>query len=168
MDRRGHRVSVPGASREDVDVAVAAARRALNSGPWPAMDAARSGSASSSGSAICLVASSEELAQLITDEMGCPITQSRNIQVVNPVGILEAYLETAKTYPFRAVRRSANGQALVTREPVGVVAGIVPWNVPASLTAQKIVPALLTGCTIVLKPAPETPLDAYLVARLLE
>ncbi len=115
-----------------------------------------------------LLASSEDLAQLITEEMGCPITQSRNIQVVNPVGILEAYLDVARNYPFRVVRRSANGQALVTREPVGVVAGIVPWNVPASLSAQKIVPALLTGCTIVLKPAPETPLDAYLLARLLE
>ena len=62
--------------------------------------------------------------------MGCPITQSRNIQVVNPVGILEAYIDVAKGFPFASVRRSANGQALVTREPVGVVAGIVPWNVP--------------------------------------
>ena len=115
-----------------------------------------------------LLEKSEDLAQLITDEMGCPITQSRSIQVVNPVGILDAYVDTAKNYPFRAVRRSANGQALVTREPIGVVAGVVPWNVPASLTAQKIVPALLTGCTIVLKPAPETPLDAYLIAGLLE
>ena len=99
--------------------------------------------------------------------MGCPITQSRSIQVVNPVGILDAYLETGKTYPFRTVRRSANGHALVTREPVGVVAAVVPWNVPASLTAQKLVPALLTGCTVVLKPAPETPLDAYFLAQLL-
>ena len=57
---------------------------------------------------------------------------------------------------------------LVTRNPVGVVAAVVPWNVPASLTAQKIVPALLTGCTVVLKPAPETPLDSYLVAELLK
>ncbi|MDR7161938.1 betaine-aldehyde dehydrogenase [Arthrobacter sp. BE255] len=114
-----------------------------------------------------LVERSEELAQLITAEMGCPITQSRNIQVVNPIGILDAYLETAETYPFRTVRRSANGQALITRAPVGVVAAVVPWNVPASLTAQKIVPALLAGCTVVLKPAPETPLDAYFLARLL-
>ena len=100
--------------------------------------------------------------------MGCPITQSRAIQVVNPVRILDAYLEVAATYPFRSVRRSDNGRALVLRSPVGVVAGIVPWNVPLSLTMQKLAPSLLTGCTIVLKPSPETPLDAYLVARLLE
>ena len=114
-----------------------------------------------------LVQHTNDFASLITEEMGCPISQSRAIQVPNPVGILEAYLDVAATYPFRELRRSRNGQALVTREPVGVVAGVVPWNVPLSLTMQKVVPALLTGCTVVLKPAPETPLDAYLVARLL-
>ena len=159
--------TVPSASREDVDSAVAAAQQALTSGPWPGMSLEdRIGILERFRD--LLLETSEELAQLITDEMGCPIAQSRSIQVVNPVGILEAYLDTAKAYPFRAIRRSANGQALVTREPIGVVAGVVPWNVPASLTAQKVVPALLTGCTIVLKPAPETPLDAYLIAGLLE
>ena len=158
--------SVPAGAREDIDRAVGAAQAALVSGPWPAMTL-------DDRIAILkrlrdlLVKHSEDLAQLITEEMGCPITQSRNIQVVNPVRILEAYLDVARTYPFRTVRRSDVGQALVLREPVGIVAGVVPWNVPASLTAQKIVPALLTGCTVVLKPAPETPLDAYLVARLL-
>ncbi|HEX3678625.1 MAG TPA: aldehyde dehydrogenase [Galbitalea sp.] len=158
--------SVPSGSREDVDRAVAAARRALEDGPWPAMTLEDRVSVLKRLREL-LVDHSEELAQLITDEMGCPITQSRNIQVVNPVRILDAYLDAAATYPFRTVRRSDSGHALVTREPVGVVAAVVPWNVPASLTAQKLVPALLTGCTIVLKPAPETPLDAYLVARLL-
>ena len=159
--------TVPSASREDVDTAVAAAQQALTSGPWPGMSLEdRIGILERFRD--LLLEASEELAHLITDEMGCPIAQSRSIQVVNPVGILEAYRDTAKAYPFRAIRRSANGQALVTREPIGVVAGVVPWNVPASLTAQKIVPALLTGCTIVLKPAPETPLDAYLIAGLLE
>ena len=159
--------TVPSASREDVDIAVSAAQQALTSGPWPSMSLEdRIGILERFRD--LLLETSEELAQLITDEMGCPIAQSRSIQVVNPVGILEAYRDTAKAYPFRAIRRSANGQALVTREPIGVVAGVVPWNVPASLTAQKIVPALLTGCTIVLKPAPETPLDAYLIAGLLE
>ncbi|MDR6507609.1 aldehyde dehydrogenase [Arthrobacter oryzae] len=158
--------TVPSGSRADIDRAVAAARRALDAGPWPSMSLAERVAILKRLREL-LVQRSEELAQLITAEMGCPITQSRNIQVVNPVGILDAYLETAATYPFRTVRRSANGQALVTRAPVGVVAAVVPWNVPASLTAQKIVPALLAGCTVVLKPAPETPLDAYFVARLL-
>jgi betaine-aldehyde dehydrogenase len=57
---------------------------------------------------------------------------------------------------------------LIRREPVGVVAAIVPWNVPQFVTMSKVAPALLAGCTIVLKPAPETPLDAYLLAELIE
>ncbi len=157
--------AVPSGSREDVDRAVAAARKALDSGPWPSMRLEERMAILNRFRELFLE-HKEELAQLITAEMGCPITQSRNIQVVNPIGILDAYLETAETYPFRSVRRSWNGQALVTREPVGVVAAVVPWNVPASLTVQKVVPALLAGCTVVLKPAPETPLDAYLMAQL--
>ena len=57
---------------------------------------------------------------------------------------------------------------LVRREPVGVVGAIVPWNVPLGLTMPKLGPALLTGCTVVLKPAPETPLDAFLLAEIFE
>ena len=159
--------SVPAGSREDIDHAVAAARRALRSGPWPTMTLDERLKIIKRLRDL-LVEHDEEFAQVITEQMGCPITQSRAIQVVNPVRILDAYLEVAATYPFRSVRRSDNGRALVLRNPVGVVAGIVPWNVPLSLTVQKLAPSLLTGCTIVLKPSPETPLDAYLVARLLE
>ncbi|QYX76625.1 aldehyde dehydrogenase [Streptomyces akebiae] len=158
--------SVPAGSREDIDRAVGAARRAYESGPWPSMSLDdRIGILARLRD--LLVAHTAEFAQLITDEMGCPITQSRAIQVSNPVGILEAYLDAAAEYPFRTIRRSKVGQALVTKNPIGVVAAVVPWNVPLSLTMQKLTPALLTGCTVVLKPAPETPLDAYLVARLL-
>lgn len=158
--------SVPAGSREDMDRAVGAARRAFESGPWPAMSLAERMEILGRLRDL-LVAHTDDLAQLITDEMGCPITQSRTIQVGNPVGILEAYLDAAVEYPFRTIRHSRVGQALVTKGPVGVVAAVVPWNVPLSLTLQKLTPALLTGCTVVLKPAPETPLDAYVVARFL-
>jgi aldehyde dehydrogenase (NAD+) len=159
--------SVPAGTREDIDRAVAAAHRALTSGPWPSMTLEdRIGILRRLRD--LMVDQSDLLADTITQEMGCPISQSRSIQVVNPVRILEAYLEIAARYPFRSVRSSSYGHALILREPVGVVAGIVPWNVPLSLTMQKLVPALLTGCTLVLKPSPETPLDAYLVARMLE
>ena len=128
--------SVPSGSREDIDRAVGAARRAFESGPWPAMSLEeRIGILTRLRD--LLVAHTEEFAQLITDEMGCPITQSRAIQVGNPVGILEAYLDAAAEYPFRAIRHSKVGQALVTKDPVGVVAAVVPWNVPLSLTLQK-------------------------------
>lgn len=158
--------TVPAGSTEDVDRAVGAARGALVTGAWPSWSP-EDRLALVERLRDLLVQRAEDFAQIITAEMGCPITQSRAIQVPNPVGILEAYVEAARTYPFAEVRRSANGQALVLREPVGVVAGVVPWNVPLSLTIQKLVPALIAGCSIVLKPSPETPLDAYLVAELL-
>jgi betaine-aldehyde dehydrogenase len=112
--------------------------------------------------------SSESLAQLITEEMGSPISESRSIQVVMPVRQLEACMEVAESFEFRTVRRSPYGQALVTRQPVGVVAAVIPWNAPATIACQKLVPALAAGCTVVLKPAPETPLDSYFIARLLQ
>lgn len=159
--------TVPAGTRADIDRAVAAARVALVSKPW-ASTTLEDRIALMERLRDLLVKHSDELAQVITAEMGCPISQSRAIQVVNPVRIIEGYIEAARQYPFRSVRRSEHGQALVLREPAGVVAGVVPWNVPLSLTMQKLAPALLTGCTIVLKPSPETPLDVYVVARLLE
>jgi aldehyde dehydrogenase (NAD+) len=158
--------SVPAASRDDVDRAVAVAQRTLEGGAWAAMTPPDR-IAIAERLRDLLNENSEDLAQLITAEMGSTITQSRTIQVVNPVRILEGYLEAAKTFPFRELRSSVGGHALVTRGPVGVVAGVVPWNVPAALIIQKVVPALLAGCPIILKPAPETPLDAYFIADLL-
>ncbi|MFI1760382.1 aldehyde dehydrogenase [Streptomyces sp. NPDC020571] len=112
---------------------------------------------------------SEELAQLITEEMGCPITQARTIQVVAPLGVLDTYLSLAPDFPFEEVRRSLKGAAaLVTREPVGVVAAVIPWNMPLSIAVQKIAPALLAGCTVVLKPSPEAPLSSYRLVELLD
>ncbi len=159
--------TVPAGTVEDVDRAVAAARGALTSKAWTSMGL-EDRIAMVLRLRDLLAGNAEELAQAITAEMGCPISQSRNIQVPNPIRILESYVETAKTYPFEELRHSSNGHALVLREPVGVVAGVTAWNVPLSLTMQKLVPALLAGCTIVMKPSPETPLDAYIVARLLQ
>ena len=159
--------TVPAGSPADVDRAVSAARRALQSGPWPRMTPDERMDVLARLREL-LVEHAEPLAQIITEEMGCPISQSRSIQVVAPVGILDGYLDDAAAYPFRSVRHSSNGRALVFREPVGVVAAVAPWNVPLTQAIQKIVPALITGCTVVLKPAPETPLDAYLVAELLD
>ncbi len=159
--------AVPSAAREDVDRAVIAARDAFDRGPWPRM---------TMGERIAVLRrfrdiyaeNRDVIAELITEEMGCPISLSRTIQAMTPRLILEAYLEVAQTYAFSSLRRSATGNALVTREPVGVVAAVVPWNVPQAVSMQKVVPALLTGCTLILKPAPETPLDAYLMAEMLQ
>ncbi len=158
---------VPSASEEDVDLAVASARDAFDAGPWPRLPLEERLSILRRLRDL-LAANEERIARLITDEMGCPISQSRVSQAANPVRILDAYLDLAPSYPFRVTRQAATGSALVTREPVGVAAAVVPWNVPLGISIQKLVPAVLAGCTVVLKPAPQTPLDGYLLAELVE
>ena len=108
----------------------------------------------------------ERVAQVVSAEMGCPISQSRAIQAQNPIRLMEYYLDLAEHYPFRSIRRHESGTALVTHEPVGVVAAIIPWNMPAHQAVAKIFPALLTGCTVVLKPVQQTALSALLIAEL--
>ncbi len=155
------------ASSEDVDQAVAAARRAFDSGPWPRMPLEER-VATVQRLRDVIVSSTEEIAQVITAEMGCPISQSRAIQAGNPVRVIDAYVDLISEFPFREVRSGPTGSALVTREPVGVVGAIVPWNVPMGISMGKIVPAVLAGCTFILKPASQTTLDAYLLAELIE
>jgi aldehyde dehydrogenase (NAD+) len=113
-----------------------------------------------------LEANREDFAELVTDEMGAPITQSRSIQLGAPLALFDAYLELLESFPFRDERTAASGSALVVREPVGVVAAVVPWNVPLTVAVQKLAPALLMGCTVVLKPAPETSLTTLAFAQL--
>src|SRR5207244_3931526 len=79
-----------------------------------------------------------------------------------------AFLQVAADYPWEEKRAGVLApEVLVRHEAVGVVGAIVPWNVPQFVTMSKLAPALLAGCTIVLKPSPETPLDAFLMAELL-
>lgn len=159
--------SVPAAATEDVNRAIAAARAAFDEGPWPrtTLDERITilGKVRES-----LETHRDEFAELISEEMGCPISQSKSIQLGAPLSLLDAYIELAQTFPFRDLRLADSGNALVTREPVGVVAAVVPWNVPLTVAVQKIAPALLTGCTVVLKPAPETSLSTFALARLFE
>ncbi|RZL84602.1 MAG: aldehyde dehydrogenase [Rhodococcus sp. (in: high G+C Gram-positive bacteria)] len=159
--------SVPSASIEDVDRAVSAARNAFDRGPWAS--ASLEERLGVLGRFRALYAEqADTIAHLVTQEMGCPITLSKVIQSGTPLAILDAYLELAREYPFRTIRRSSGGCALVTKEPIGVVAAVIPWNVPQSVLMMKLAPALLTGCSIVIKPAPETPLDAYLIVEMLQ
>ena len=103
----------------------------------------------------------EEVAALVTDEMGCPIMLSRVMQSRNPRILIDSYLDFAPDYEWSAVRRSGSGQALVTtRDPIGVVAAITPWNAPLLSVIIKAVPALLAGCTMVIKPSSEAPMSS--------
>ena len=156
---------VASGSKADVDTAVAAARRALEQGPWSRMPLAERMEMLRRLSGL-LKDEQDKIARLVTDEMGCPITLSRSMQAAGPRVLLDSFLELAPDYPFQELRRSSTGNGLVIREPVGVVAAVIPWNAPMLIAMIKLAPALLAGNTVVLKPAPETPLDSYFLAEL--
>jgi aldehyde dehydrogenase (NAD+) len=156
---------VPHATEADVDRAAAAARTAFDSGDWPRLTPTERGKIVGQ-LADAYQARMEEMAQLITLEMGSPISFSRFVQAAMPVGLLRYYAGLAAEFPFEEERVGDLGRVLVTREPTGVVAAITPWNVPQCIALQKLSPALVAGCTVVLKPSPETPLDAYLLAEI--
>lgn len=154
------------AREADVDRAVAAARAAFDTGPWPRTPAAERGAAMQRLLA-ALQARSEPLAQAITAEMGSPISFSNMGQVMAANLVLDYFARLAGEYAFEDVRAGMLGPTLVRREAVGVVAAIIPWNVPLFTAMLKLGPALAAGCAVVLKPAPETPLDAVLLAEAL-
>jgi betaine-aldehyde dehydrogenase len=158
---------VPEAKEADVDKAVAAARKAFDEGPWPRLSASERADVMGKLQG-ALQSRAGDLASTITAEMGSPITFSHMGQVLAANMVLAYYVKLAREYPFEEVRAGMLGPALVRQEPVGVVAGIVPWNVPLFVTMLKLAPALASGSTIVIKPAPETPLDSYLLAQALE
>ncbi|HWD51011.1 MAG TPA: aldehyde dehydrogenase [Acidimicrobiales bacterium] len=157
---------VPEAQNADIDQAVAAAREAFDHGPWPHLTPAER--------AVVLTKAAEAIrndmqgiSELISNEMGSPVSWGMLAQVLAPTMIMDYYAGLGSTFAFDTVKDGLLGPVMVTKEPVGVVAAITPWNVPLFLAAAKLSPALLAGCTVVFKPAPETPLDANLLAEIL-
>lgn len=158
-------VTAPGPA--DVDTAVVAARAAFDHGPWPRLDPAER-IAVVRRLAEIYAARGGEMAELISREIGAPISFARRVQVGMPSALMGAFATLAEGYVWQEDRAGFFGASVrVRREPVGVVAAITPWNVPQLLIVAKLIPALLTGCTIILKPAPESPLDALLLAEML-
>ncbi|QHA04351.1 aldehyde dehydrogenase family protein [Streptomyces broussonetiae] len=156
---------VPHASREDVDRAVAVARRAFDEGPWPrATLEERVGVVTRIKDGIA--ARHEEIARVISAENGSPYSWSVLAQALGAMMVWDAAIKVAKDFTHEERRAGVLGPILVRREPVGVVAAVVPWNVPQFVAAAKLAPALLAGCTVVLKPSPESPLDAYVLAEI--
>ncbi|MFJ4757123.1 MULTISPECIES: aldehyde dehydrogenase [Streptomyces] len=156
---------VPHASRADVDRAVGAARRAFDEGPWPrtslderieVVGRIKDG----------IAARHEEIARVISAQNGSPYSWSVLAQALGAMMVWDAAITVARGFPYEEPRDGVLGRILVRREPVGVVAAVVPWNVPQFVAAAKLAPALLAGCTVVLKPSPESPLDAYLLAEI--
>ena len=153
------------AKTADVSRATTAARTAFDSGPWPRLTH-QERAAHLSKMADWLDARSEDLSRCWTEQAGLTYAKSQSIIPVM-TATFRYYADLALTYPF--VERHDQGTAaavgLLLREPVGVVGAIVAWNGPALLIASKAVPALLAGCTVVIKASPEGPGEAYLFAE---
>lgn len=155
-------------STADADRAVAAARRAFDEDPWPRTAPAER-VAAVRRLADLYEPHREEIARLVSAEMGAPITFARSAHATLPGVMMRAFADLAERFTWEERRPGFFGSDIVLRKaPVGVVAAIVPWNMPLLLTVMKLVPALLAGCPIVLKPSPETPLDAYLLADVIQ
>jgi acyl-CoA reductase-like NAD-dependent aldehyde dehydrogenase len=160
--------TVAAAGPDDVDRAVTAARAAYDDGPWPRLDPSER-IATVRKLAELYGGRRREMAQLITAEMGAPISFSKFAQATLPMMLLSSFADIAERYPWEEARPGAFGEhVLVRRRPLGVVAAIVPWNMPQFLVVGKLAPALLAGCPIVIKPSPETPLDALVLAEMVD
>jgi len=157
----------PEAAPADVDKAVAAARTAFDEGPWPRLAVGERMEKIEKLAAIYM-AETDAIADLITAEMGSPKSFSRLGQGAGALAQMHLNMATAKDFPWVERRPGLFGDVHVRRAPVGVVGAIVPWNVPQFLIMPKMIPALIAGCTVVVKPAPETPLDAMWLAEMLE
>ncbi len=159
---------VPEGTTADIDRAVQAARTAFDEGEWPRM-APEERIAAVERFAELYAARMMDMAQVITTEMGSPISFSQLAQSPAPWMMLNTFIQVAKDLDWEEERTGMLGSPIIVRsEGVGVVGAIVPWNVPQFVTMSKLAPALLSGSTIVIKPSPETPLDAILMAELIE
>lgn len=161
-------LSVPAAQEQDVDLAVSAARRAFDDGPWPRMTHAER--------AACMRRIADEvdkradlMARFWTMESGV-LHSGAKARMLTLTPEFREVADLAESFAFheRHESRSGGAVALLVREAVGVVAAIVPWNAPPATITSKVAPALLAGCTVVVKASPEAPSAAYLLAEACE
>ncbi len=153
------------ADAADVDLAVRAARKAFETGPWSKMDARDRGRLMSR-LADLVEQHLEELAALETLDNGKPIRDSRAADLPLAIDCLRYYAGWADKLHGDTIPVRGNYFCYTRREPVGVVGQIIPWNFPLLMVAWKWGPALATGCTIVMKPAEQTPLTCLRIAEL--
>ena len=156
---------VPEAVEADVDRAVAAAREAFDHSGWATCPAAQR-AAAIARFADALQKRGDALASTVSRQNGMPITLAEGFERDFAIGVLRYYGELAKSVQAEEKRASQMGiETLVTRNPIGVCAAIVPWNYPVTLAISKIAPALAAGCTLIVKPSPNTSLDSYILAE---
>ncbi len=149
----------------DVDAAVQAARKAFDSGPWSRMDARQRGKLMYK---LCDLIEDEidELAALESLDNGKPFSDARWVDIPLAVDALRYYAGWADKIHGQTIPVNGNFFTYTRREPVGVVGQIIPWNFPMMMVSWKWGPALASGCTIVMKPAEQTPLTCLRLARL--
>lgn len=158
---------VPEAQATDIDLAVTAARKAFDEGPWPRLShEKRAGYLR--GFASALRDRAGDIGEIWPRQSG--VLQSIALMTAQgEAGMFDYYAGLASTFPFEEQHTpSLGGFGLLAREPVGVVGAIIPWNGPLSLIVYKIAPALLAGCTVIIKASPEAPGEAYLMAEIAE
>ncbi|WP_181801119.1 aldehyde dehydrogenase family protein [Streptomyces shenzhenensis] len=153
--------TVPDATPTDVDAAVAAARAAL---PTWSRKSARERRNFLDRLHGALVERADEIAAIVTAEMGAPRHLSSSVQAGLPIAVAESYARLLETYAFE----ERVGTSLIVKEPVGVVAAITPWNYPLHQVVAKVAAAFAAGCTVVLKPSEVTPLNAYVLAEIID
>jgi aldehyde dehydrogenase (NAD+) len=158
--------TVPAASEGDVDAAVAAAREAFDHGPWPRLSPAeRADALRRIGDQVA--ARLDRFKEIFTQEIGATRAVS---EAFLSFGV-EAWYDAARIherFAFEEERTWQDGGGTVIREPVGVVAAVIPWNGPVTMSSIKMASALAAGCTVVLKPAPEGPVGPLLLAEAIE
>lgn len=157
--------SVPVADNADVDRAIAAAVAVNEAGVWagtPPVERA----AILTRAAEIIGNRKQELIDITSAEMGATPAGIDMMQITPSLATLAAYAALAETFHWEEKRTGLFGESRVIREPVGVVAAVTAWNVPIFLAINKLAPAIMAGCTIVLKPAPDAPLSTNLVAEI--
>ncbi|WP_116474956.1 aldehyde dehydrogenase [Zobellella maritima] len=157
--------AIAACSAADVDAAVQSARQSFESGVWSEA-APRERKAVMKKLAQLIMDNAEELALLETLNVGKPVQDSLNIDIPGSAGCFEWYAEAADKLYGEVAPTDGNNLATITREPVGVVAAVVPWNFPLDIAAWKLGPALISGNSVILKPAEQSPLTALRLAEL--
>ncbi|MDE2463329.1 MAG: aldehyde dehydrogenase [Alphaproteobacteria bacterium] len=160
--------TVAEAKTADVARAVEAARRAFDNGPWPRM--------SPKQRAEYLRAFAQAMSKRFDDLTQIWPRETGIIASIVPAAMEEVpaafnyYADLADTYPFEQEARTSSGRGfgMLVAEPVGVVGAIIPWNTPMHLAAWKLAPALLAGCTVIIKASPEAPGAAYVIAEIVD
>ncbi|OAY27330.1 aldehyde dehydrogenase family 2 member C4 [Manihot esculenta] len=151
--------------KEDVDLAVKAAREAFDHGPWPRMSGAARARIMMKYADL-IDQNIEELAALDTIDAGKLYGWGKAVDIPSAANHLRYYAGAADKIHGEVLKMSRELQGYTLREPIGVVGHIIPWNFPSSLFFSKVSPALAAGCTMVVKPAEQTPLSALFYAHL--